>query len=97
MHGEPEREIMRKKRNAIVSAIKEVEAKSDTKFFDYTGVDVRNGEEFIYFVGYNSIRYSIPYDLFMALPDKRLIIEVARALSIEFNNYGEGCWYKYQR
>lgn len=91
MHGEPEREIMRKKRNSIVAAIKEIEAKTDTKFFDYTGVDVKMDKEFIYFVGDNGVRYSIPYELFMELPQKRLVIEVARALSIEFNDYGEGC------
>ncbi|MBR5180238.1 MAG: hypothetical protein IKW90_15790 [Lachnospiraceae bacterium] len=91
MHGEPEREIMRKKRNAIVSALKEVEAQSDTKFFNYTGVDVKMGEEYIFFIGCNGINYSIPYELFMSLPQKRLVIEVARALSIEFNDYGEGC------
>lgn len=90
MHGEADRVIMRKKKDAIVSAIREIEKQTDTKIISFTGVDVKLGEEFIYFDAYNGISYSIPYDLFMALPPKRLIIEVTRALSIDFNDYGEG-------
>ncbi len=41
------------------------------------------------FTGYNEIDYEIPYHIFMAIPQKRIIIEVVRALSIEFNDYGQ--------
>jgi len=37
---------------------------------------------------YNDVEFNIPLDLFLRLPKKRVVIEVARALTIDTNDYG---------
>lgn len=74
--------------DAIANAIREIEKQTNSKILgDYYTATVAN-REIVCFVGYNGIDYDIPCTLFIDIPQKRIVIEVARALTIDSNDYG---------
>lgn len=81
-------EAMRALRS-ITTAIREVEKQTSTKILWNAGMSIDNKSATVCFVGYNEIDYNIPYHIFRTIPPKRMVIEVSRALSIDFNDYGE--------
>ena len=81
----------------IESCIQEIESRMNMKVLTFSGIVSDKEEAKVCFDGYNNICYEIPYDIFKQLPTKRIVIEVMRALTIAFNDYGEDGWYKYQR
>ena len=81
---------------AIEAGIQEVEKRVNMRILAHSYMIIDETKAKVCFIGYNEIYYEIPYHIFMAIPPKRIIIEVVRALTIEFNDYRqEGC-YKYQ-
>jgi len=79
---------------AIEAGIQEVENHVNMKILAHSYMIIDDTKAKVCFTGYNEIDYEIPYHIFMAIPPKRIIIEVARALTIEFNDYGQECCYK---
>lgn len=88
-----ERAAIHRKIRLVADAVREIERKVDMKILKCT-CSVSSGEKTldndkVCFTGYNCIEYNIPVPIFMALPPKRAIIEITRALSIEYNDYGD--------
>ncbi len=79
---------------SVETVIKEVEKRTSIKILACSSIVSSQSSDIICFTGYNEIRYELPYQLFMTIPEKRIIIEVARALTIEFNDYGDERCYK---
>lgn len=73
----------------IETGIKEVEERSAIKILAHAFMIIDEESAKVCFTGYNEINYEIPYHIFMTIPQKRLIIEVCRALSINYNDYGQ--------
>lgn len=83
-----EKSKVRQALNAVANAIREIEKRTNSKILeDYYTATVSN-REIACFVGYNGIDYDIPCKLFIDIPQKRIVIEVARALTIDTNDYG---------
>lgn len=78
----------------IEAVIQEVEKRVNMKILAHAYMIIDEKSAKVCFIGYNEINYEIPYHIFMAIPQKRIIIEVIRALTIEFNNYGQESCYK---
>ena len=78
----------------IEAVIQEVEKRVNMKILDHAYMIIDEKSAKVCFIGYNEINYEIPYHIFIAIPQKRIIIEVIRALTIEFNNYGQESCYK---
>ena len=74
---------------AIETGIREVEQHTNTQILACSGITSNALGDIVSFTGYNEIRYEIPFHVFMTIPQKRIIIEVSRALTIEFNDYGQ--------
>ena len=74
---------------AIETGIREVEQRTNTQILAYSSIVGNQNLDIVCFTGYNEIRYEIPFHVFMTIPQKRIIIEVSRALTIEFNDYGQ--------
>ena len=74
---------------SIEAGIQEVENRSAIKILAHACMIIDEESAKVCFTGYNEIDYEIPYHIFMTIPQKRLIIEVCRALSINYNDYGQ--------
>lgn len=75
---------------AVSDAINEIEKQTNRQILkDRYQATIANCD-LVFFTGYNDIEYSIPSKLFLRLPQKRVVIEVARALTIDTNDYGMG-------
>ena len=79
---------------AIEAGIQEVEKRVNMKILAHSYMIIDEKKAKVCFTGYNEIEYEIPFHIFMTIPQKRIIIEVARALTIEFNDYGQERCYK---
>ena len=78
---------------AVEKGIKEVEAQTNLKILRHAGITSDEYSGVVCFNGYNETRYEIPYQIFMTIPQKRIVIEVSRALTIDINDYGiESCY-----
>lgn len=78
---------------SIENGIKEVEKQTNLKILYHAGITSDEDSAIVCFNGYNETRYEIPYQIFMTISQKRIIIEVARALTIDINDYGmDGCY-----
>lgn len=88
MTDEERREGM-KRLKSIEVRIKELEAHTNVKILACSSIISDNSSDIVCFTGHNEIRYELPYQVFMTIPEKRIIIEVSRALTIEFNDYGQ--------
>ena len=77
----------------IETGIQKVEKRVNMKILAHSYMIIDEKSAKVCFTGYNEIYYEIPYHIFIAIPQKRIIIEVVRALTIEFNDYGQesGC------
>ena len=73
----------------IETGIQEVEKRVNMKILAHAYMIIDEKSAKVCFTGYNEIDYEIPYHIFMTIPKKRIIIEVIRALAIEFNDYGQ--------
>ena len=73
---------------SVENGIKDVEKHTNLKILSFASIISDDDSATVCFNGYNAIRYEIPYQIFMTIPQKRIIIEVARALTIDINNYG---------
>lgn len=73
----------------IETGIREVEQSTNTQILACSSIIGSQDSDIVCFTGYNEVRYEIPFHIFMAVPQKRIIIEVARALTIEYNDYGQ--------
>ena len=79
---------------AIEAGIQEVEKRVNMKILAHSYMIIEEKKAKVCFTGYNCIDYEIPYHIFMSIPQKRIIIEVVRALTIEFNEYEQKSGYK---
>lgn len=57
----------------------------ELSYFCIVGDNERDYASF--YVRSNMLSYDIPYEIFMALPPKELVVEIMKALTIEFNEY----------
>lgn len=73
---------------AIEAGIQEVEKRVNMKILAHSYMIIDEKKATVCFIGYNEVYYEIPYHIFMTIPQKRIIIEVTRALTIENNDYG---------
>ena len=78
---------------AIEAGIQEVEKRVNMKILAHSYMIIDEEKAKVCFIGYNEVYYEIPNHIFMTIPQKRIIIEVVRALTIDFNDYGQesGC------
>ena len=74
---------------SIKTGIQEVESRTNIKILASSCIASDKFSDRVCFTGYNEINYEIPYHIFMTIPQKRLIIEICRALSINYNDYGQ--------
>ncbi|WP_295068637.1 hypothetical protein [Ruminococcus sp.] len=74
---------------SVEIGIREVEKQTNIKILACSSIISNQSSDIVCFTGYNEIRYELPYQVFMTIPEKRIIIEVARALTIVFNDYGQ--------
>ncbi len=79
---------------SVKNGIKEVEKQANLKILSFASIVSDEDSATVCFNGYNETRYEIPYQIFMTIPQKRIIIEVARALTIDINDYGMESCYK---
>ena len=85
-----ERSAAWKELRAVVNAVKEIEKQTNRQIlFTYCIAPISDLDS-VFFTGYNDVEYSIPVKLFLRLPQKRVVIEVAKALTIDTNDYGMG-------
>lgn len=85
-----ERSAVMKALKSISNAVKEIEKQTNRQILLTYCAATISGRELVFFTGYNDVEYSIPIKLFLRLPEKRVVIEVARALTIDTNDYGMG-------
>ena len=72
----------------VESMIREIENQIGRKILGVSSVFGDNGQYYASFTATTSfLGYDIPYEIFMELPPKDLVIEIMRAISIEFNDY----------
>lgn len=83
-----ERREVRAALRSITDAIRQIERQTDKQILRSASAGVRFGKEIVFFTGYNDAYYELPYQIFKFVPQKRVIIEVTRALTIDFNDYG---------
>lgn len=86
MTEEKESEFKRKI-DYVVDMIREIEKKIGRKVFTSPCITADNEQYFASFQGIGMHFYDIPYEVFMALTPQELVIEIMRALTIEFNEY----------
>ena len=72
---------------AITSVMRDIEKKLDKELFSTPYISDNGKNAYASFHGNGMLFYDIPYEIFMALPQKQLVIEIMRALTIEFNDY----------
>lgn len=75
---------------AVVNAVKEIEKQTNRQILFTYCIATISDLDSVFFTGYNDVEYSIPVKLFLRLPQKRVVIEVAKALTIDTNDYGMG-------
>ena len=85
---EAERSMGMEVLKAIEAGIKEVEKRVNMKILAHSYMIIDEKKVKVCFIGYNEVYYEIPYHIFMTIPQKRIIIEVTRAMTIENNDYG---------
>ena len=73
---------------SITDAIHQIEIETDRQILFDSYMMYKSNRDIVCFKGYNSTYYEMPSQLFMSIPQKRVIIEVTRALTIDFNDYG---------
>lgn len=83
-----ERREVRAALNSITDAIRQIERQTDRQILLGATFGIKSNREVVSFTGYNDAYYELPYQIFKSIPQKRVIIEVTRALSIDFNDYG---------
>lgn len=83
------KKICRIKLKEVSNGIRQVEAQTGAKILQMSGMSFDNNNETgeACFNGYNRIDLDIPYALFLSIPTKRLIIEISRALTVEYNKF----------
>lgn len=74
--------------NSITDAIRQIERQTDREILHHASWAIVGNREVVSFFGCNNICYELPYQTFKSIPQKRVIIEVTRALTIDFNDYG---------
>lgn len=85
---EAERSMGMEVLKAIEAGIQEVEKRVNMKILAHSYMIIDEKKAKACFIGYNEVYYEIPYHIFMTIPQKRIIIEVTRAMTIENNDYG---------
>ena len=83
-----ERSTTMKALKSVFNAVKEIEQQTNRQILRTYCAATIAGRDSVFFTGYNDVEYNIPLDLFLRLPQKRVVIEVARALTIDTNDYG---------
>lgn len=71
----------------VEEGIKKVEKQIGKTVFRHWNISGDNDHDYVSFYGEGLFAYDIPYEIFMALTPKELVIEIMRALTIEFNEY----------
>jgi len=71
----------------VEDGIKKVEKQINRNVFRHWGISGDNEHDYVSFFGEGLFSYTIPYEIFMVLTPKELVIEIMRALTIEFNEY----------
>ena len=74
----------------VETLIHEVEARTNKKILLGSSMCINDAENTVTvsFTGENDIYYEIPYHIFKTIPPKRVVIEVSRAITIDYNDYG---------
>ena len=85
---EAERSMGMEVLKAIEAVIHEIEKRVNMKILAHSYMIIDEKKAKVCFIGYNEVYYEIPYHIFMTIPQKRIIIEVTRAMTIENNDYG---------
>ena len=86
MTQEKEKEFKRKI-DYVADMIREIEKEINRKILSVPSIFIDNEQYFASFHGIGMLFYDIPYEIFMVLTPKELVIEIMRALTIEFNEY----------
>ena len=83
------KKLCMKKLKEVSNGIRQVEAQTDAKILQMSAMSYDNNDKtgVACFTGYSYIHYDIPYAVFLNLSTKRLIIEISRALTVEFNKF----------
>lgn len=78
-----------KKFHDVNTGIHQVEAQSGIQLIISPAISIDNNEKTakVIYTGMTGIEYTIPYEVYLEVPTKRLIIEISRALTVEFNKF----------
>ena len=74
----------------VETLIHKVEAETNRKILLGSSMFINDEKNIatVSFTGENDIYYEIPYHIFKTIPPKRVVIEVSRAMTIDYNDYG---------
>jgi len=80
---------LNKKVHEVNTGIHQVEEQTGIQLIISPAISIDNNERtaVVIYHGNNGIRYEIPYEVYLSVPTKRLIIEISRALTVEFNKF----------